>query len=74
MRYLPVRLIVLGVDPTTAAQAIDRAFRTARELAPSIVFIDEFQALFASREVEGATGYVARSRRRIGLASIITFG
>lgn len=37
-------------------KAIDRAFRTARELAPSIVFIDEFQALFASRDVEGGTG------------------
>ncbi|CAN0467597.1 unnamed protein product, partial [Ectocarpus sp. 12 AP-2014] len=37
-------------------KAVDQAFRTARELAPSIVFIDEFQALFASREAGGGTG------------------
>lgn len=46
-----------------AAQAIDRAFRTARELAPSIVFIDEFQALFACRDVAGTTGYVFRTAK-----------
>ncbi|CAN0202854.1 unnamed protein product, partial [Hapterophycus canaliculatus] len=37
-------------------KAVDRAFRTARELAPSIIFIDEFQALFASRDAGGGTG------------------
>ncbi|CAM9333019.1 unnamed protein product [Laminaria digitata] len=37
-------------------KAVDRAFRTARELAPSIIFIDEFQALFASRDASGGTG------------------
>ncbi len=37
-------------------QAVDRAFRSARELAPSIVFIDEFQALFAARDAGGGTG------------------
>ncbi|CAM9442051.1 unnamed protein product [Pylaiella littoralis] len=37
-------------------KAVTRAFRTARELAPSIVFIDEFQALFASRDAGGGTG------------------
>lgn len=48
-----VCVVLVGV-PTK--QAVDRAFRTARELAPSIIFIDEFQALFASRDAGGGTG------------------
>lgn len=49
-------LCVARVALCGVLQAVDRAFRTARELAPSIVFIDEFQALFASRDAEGGTG------------------
>ncbi|CAM9512107.1 unnamed protein product [Discosporangium mesarthrocarpum] len=37
-------------------KAVNQAFRTARELAPSIIFIDEFQALFSSRGAAGGTG------------------
>lgn len=47
---------IVRAEVGTSEKLVARAFETARDNAPSVIFIDEFQALFTNRDGAGGGG------------------